>query len=95
MDKTEALKIYNKYTYATHRQHFVKREYLSNWSSDGKNILGRHVNEKGFRLYRLDDVCVSKDIYKIEHHFNELELCFLKNLYANYPANFGHQCKRG
>jgi hypothetical protein len=85
MDKEQAKKIYNKYINATRRQHFVKKEYLQNWSFDGTNILGKRRGNKEFRVFKLKDVCVRNDIYAINHHYNELELSFLKKLYSNYP----------
>lgn len=85
MDKKQAKKIYNKYINATHRQHFVKKEYLQNWSFDGINIFGKRRGDDKYRTYKLKDVCVRNDIYSINHHYNELELSFLKRLYSNYP----------
>ena len=85
MDNSESKKIYNKYVDATRRQHFVKIEYLSKWSVDGKNILGKKTGNKEFTLFNLSDVCVCNDIYTIDHHFNEIELSLLKHFYAGYP----------
>ena len=85
MNKEQSKKIYNKYINATHRQYFVKKEYLQNWSFDGLNIFGKRRGDDKYRTYKLKDVCVCNDIYSINHHYNELELSFLKGLYFNYP----------
>lgn len=85
MDKERIIKIYNKYINATHRHHFVKKEYLSQWSKDGKTIFGMKKTDKVYNKYQLNDVCVSKNIYAINHHYSGLEIQFLKKTYENCP----------
>lgn len=85
MDFETAKKIYNKYNNATHNQHFVKKEYLSYWSKDNKKILGKKKGDNAYRYYDLNHICVANDIYAIDHHYNEIELVFLRGLYENYP----------
>ena len=83
MNKDEAEKILKQYQSPTRRQHFVKMEYLANWSVDKKTIYGLYKKDTEYKPYGLKDICVKKDLYRIYHNFNDVEVEIIRNFYKN------------
>lgn len=79
----EAIKKLKQYFNPTHRQHFVKKEYLSQWSKDGKRIFTINKENGEERWLSLKNVCVKNDFYRMYHYFNEVEQYIIRNYYAN------------
>ena len=93
MTKEQAFKTIQKYFNPTHRQHFVKIEYLSKWSKDNATI--NAVNKKSLKKLTigLRDVCVKNNFYRMYHYFNDVELYIIRNYYKNEDPFIQSACE--
>ncbi|MBR1581946.1 MAG: DUF4238 domain-containing protein [Bacilli bacterium] len=78
---TKNEELFKRYLNPTRGSHYVKREYLSNWSSDGTHILTCR-DKTNFVSNNLKDVCTERDMYKMEKLTN-LELMQVQTFYKN------------
>lgn len=81
--KEEIEKIFSKYSHPTKASHFVKREYLKQWSNDGEHVL-RSINGGPFVLVASKEICTERYMYEIEK-LGKNEIIFLKYMYHNAP----------
>jgi len=79
----EIKKIFSKYSHPTKASHFVKHEYLKQWSNDGEHVL-RSLNGSPFVLVSSRESCTERYMYEIEK-LGKNELVFLKYMYKNSP----------
>lgn len=75
--------LFKKYLNPTRKSHFVKKEYLSAWSNDGKHIMTSR-NGCDFISNNLSDVCTERDMYKMEK-LTDLELDQVRTFYKDSP----------
>lgn len=76
-------KLFSKYSHPTRGSHFVKNEYLKQWSKDGNRILTK-INNGEYTLISSDKICIENYMYKIEK-LDKDDLTFLKFMYKNSP----------
>lgn len=75
--------LFKKYLNPTRKSHFVKKEYLSAWSNDGKHIMTSR-NGCDFISNNLSDICTERDMYKMEK-LTDLELDQVRTFYKYSP----------
>ncbi len=76
-------KIFNKYNKVTKKSHFVKQEYLKNWSHDNNSVLVS-MNGLPFKPESTANICHERYMYKLEL-LSENEVMQLKYFYAKSP----------
>lgn len=76
-------KIINKYNKVTKKSHFVKQEYLKNWSHDNNSVLVS-MNGSPYKSESTASICHERNMYKMEL-LSDNEVMQLKYFYANSP----------
>lgn len=76
-------KIFNKYNKVTKKSHFVKQEYLKNWSRDNNSVL-TSLNGSPYKLESTTNICHERYMYKMEM-LTDNEVMQLKYFYAKSP----------
>lgn len=76
-------KIFNKYNKVTKKSHFVKQEYLKNWSHDNNSVLVS-MNGSPYKSESTASICYERYMYRMEL-LSDNEVMQLKYFYANSP----------
>ncbi len=87
MSKEESKQYLNdllaKYQTVTKASHYVKREYLSNWSPDGKKIY-TSMNNGEYHFCGLKSVCTETYMYQLET-LSDFEMMQIRRFYRGSP----------
>lgn len=72
-----------QFEHVTKKSHFVKQEYMKNWSQDKSKVLAS-IDGGPYHLISTENICHKRYMYKLEPLTNT-ELLQIKNFYSESP----------